>query len=176
MIWLNSCSGAAGSASAPLQSTAAELVRAGVPAVIANQLPISDSAATQLARSFYRALAEGLPVDWALSEARAMLGLSLFEALEWATPVLFMRAPDGVLFTLGQPAAQQPAASAPPGFTNHGTSIGHGANMSGATINLGDIAGGDISKGSGVVNINTPPRRSAAKPEEPPEEDQALRV
>ena len=81
-----------------ISSTAATLVRRGIPAVVAMQYEITDRAAIELARAFYEALAEGYPVDAAIAEARKAISLAVANSVEWGTPVLYMRSPDGVLF------------------------------------------------------------------------------
>jgi hypothetical protein len=119
LIWLNSCSGAVGKEGAlygPLASAAARFVAAGLPAVLANQLRISDNVARKLARTFYTSLAEGSPIDVALSEARFRVSWTERNSLEWATPVIYMRAPDGVLFRTPE------AAPAPQGAQQRGPS------------------------------------------------------
>jgi tetratricopeptide (TPR) repeat protein len=61
------------------------------------QFAISDDAAITFARGFYSALAAGRPVDAAVTQAR----LAIFAAgndVEWGTPVLYMRSPDGSIF------------------------------------------------------------------------------
>ena len=98
---LNSCEGARGSEHDVFSSTAAILVRRGLPAVVAMQYEITDRAAVEFARSFYEALAEGLPVDAAVAEARKSISLAVTNTVEWGTPVLYMRAPQGAIF---QPA------------------------------------------------------------------------
>jgi hypothetical protein len=100
MVVLNSCLGAKGSDTDVFSSTASILIRRGVPAVIAMQYEISDDAAVEFARSLYEALAEELPVDAAVAEARKAISLSVNNSVEWGTPVLFMRSPDGVLFRI----------------------------------------------------------------------------
>jgi tetratricopeptide (TPR) repeat protein len=97
---LNSCEGARGSEHDVFSSTAAILVRRGLPAVVAMQYEITDRAAVEFARSFYEALAEGLPVDAAVSEARKAISLAVTNSVEWGTPVLYMRAPQGAIFQL----------------------------------------------------------------------------
>lgn len=129
LVWLNSCSGSVGAEGAlygALASAAARFVASGVPAVLANQVRISDLAARELSRAFYTNLADGMPIDVALAEARAEVSVIYLNSLEWATPVLYMRAPDGVLFALpnGEPAVttqspaqgggSQPASASPP--------------------------------------------------------------
>jgi tetratricopeptide (TPR) repeat protein len=96
LVFLNSCEGARGSESDAFSSTAATLVRRGVPAVVAMQYEITDRAAIEFSRDFYEALADSLPVDAAVTEARA--AVSMESVLEWGTPVLYMHSPDGRIF------------------------------------------------------------------------------
>lgn len=95
---LNACEGAKGSEQSRFSSIAAGLVRRGLPAVLAMQYEISDRAAIEFTASFYSALAAGLPIDAATSEARKAIDLALAGSLEWGTPLLIMRTPDGVLW------------------------------------------------------------------------------
>jgi sugar lactone lactonase YvrE len=95
---LNSCEGARQNNVDVFSSTAAVLVRRGTPGVVAMQYEITDLAAIELAQTFYEFVAHGTPVDAALGEARKAVRLGLPGTLEWGTPVLFMRSPDGVLF------------------------------------------------------------------------------
>ncbi|MCG8423634.1 MAG: CHAT domain-containing protein [Proteobacteria bacterium] len=67
------------------------------PAVIAMQFEITDKAALAFADELYPALVDGLPVDAAVAEARTAI-YTLPSDIEWGTPVLYMRAADGVLF------------------------------------------------------------------------------
>ena len=100
LVVLNSCEGARGSAYDVFSSTAAILVRRGVPAVLAMQYEITDRAAIELSRSFYEALADGMPIDTAVTEARKAISIGVENSVEWGTPVLYMRSPDGILFDL----------------------------------------------------------------------------
>lgn len=97
---LNSCEGATSSAEDVFSSTAAVLVRRGIPAVLAMQYEITDRAAIEFARTFYESLADGYPVDGAVAEARKAVSLAVTNTIEWGTPVLFMRTVDGVVFDL----------------------------------------------------------------------------
>jgi hypothetical protein len=76
-------------------------VRQGIPAVIAMQFEISDPAALVFSKSFYQAIADGLPIDMAMVEARVAMFAEGHE-VEWATPVLYLRLSDGRIFTVGQ--------------------------------------------------------------------------
>jgi tetratricopeptide (TPR) repeat protein len=100
LVFLNSCEGAKGSESDAFSSTAATLVRRGVPAVVAMQYEVTDKAAIEFSRDFYEAVSDGLPVDAAVAEART--AVSMRSALEWGTPVLYMRSPDGRIFDVQQ--------------------------------------------------------------------------
>src|SRR5215211_2252569 len=98
LVFLNSCEGARGSEGDPFSGTAATLVRRGIPAVVAMQYQITDEAAIEFSSAFYESLADGLPVDAAVTEAR--VAVSMDSMLEWGTPVLYMRSPDGRLFDI----------------------------------------------------------------------------
>jgi CHAT domain/TPR repeat len=102
---LNACEGARQSQHDPFSGVAQSLLRQRVPAVIAMQFEISDDAAKMFAAEFYSAVADGIPVDAAVSECRKAL-FQQEHSQEWATPVLYMRAKDGVLFKLSEPRAQ----------------------------------------------------------------------
>lgn len=110
---LNACEGARGSATDPLAGTAQSLVQQGIPAVIAMQFEVSDDAAITFANAFYGALADRYSVDGALSEARKAIYVS-GNGVEWGTPVLYMRSPDGYIFDFAAAPATSAAASAIP--------------------------------------------------------------
>jgi CHAT domain len=99
-VLLNACEGARAGERDIFSSTASILVRRNIPAVIAMQYAITDRAAIEFARAFYEALADGMPVDVAASEARKSVSVAVANTMEWGTPVLYMRTPDGVLFDL----------------------------------------------------------------------------
>ncbi len=109
---LNACEGARGSTQDIFSATAAILLRRGLPAVLAMQYPISDRAAIEFSRTFYEALADGLPVDTATTEARQAISYVAPHSVEWGIPVLYMRAPDGVLFDVQAGLAKPPSVSA----------------------------------------------------------------
>ncbi|HVF28627.1 MAG TPA: CHAT domain-containing protein, partial [Pyrinomonadaceae bacterium] len=96
---LNACEGARGSRTDPFAGVAQSLLQQGVPAVIAMQFEITDEAAITFAHEFYGAVADNYPVDAALSQARQMIKTE-GSGLEWGTPVLYMRAPDGRIFNV----------------------------------------------------------------------------
>ena len=104
---LNCCEGARSGVDDPFASPAASLVRSGIPAVVAMQFPITDSAAIHLSSGIYTSLANNQPIDAAVAAARKRMMLG--SKLEWGIPVLYMRSPDGHLFDVGAtPPAPQP--------------------------------------------------------------------
>lgn len=109
---LNACEGARVGASDPFAGVAQSLMRCGIPSVIAMQFEVTDNAAILFTREFYGAVADGYPLDAALAESRKALFASGND-VEWGTPVLYLRAPDGCIFDIAQhdkPAAE-PAPS-----------------------------------------------------------------
>jgi len=103
LVVLNSCLSAC-YAGAPLHTGVAAtlLEQTAIPAVVANQHSITHGAAIELSKRFYGRIASGDAVDSAITEAR----LSAQRSQEWATPVLFLGARDGHLFSV-QPAKRR---------------------------------------------------------------------
>jgi formylglycine-generating enzyme required for sulfatase activity len=97
LVVLNSCQGARTSPGNAFAGVAQSLVGAGVPAVVAMRCRVSDPAALLFADRFYTALAEGQAVDASLGEARRAMHADA-DTLEWSTPVLYLRSPDGSIF------------------------------------------------------------------------------
>ena len=100
LVLLNACDGARAGLQNALSSTAATLINSGIPAVLAMQYEITNDAAIEFANAFYEALAENLPVDAAVAEARNAISLNDAHSLEWGVPVLHMRSADGRLFSV----------------------------------------------------------------------------
>jgi len=98
LVVLNACEGSRSSRSDPFAGVAQTLVQQGVPAVIAMQFEITDEAAITFAEEFYAATADGYPVDAALSASRKAI-FAAGNDIEWGTPVLYLRAPNGQIFT-----------------------------------------------------------------------------
>ena len=102
LVVLNACEGARTSRTDPFSGTGQTLVRQGIPAVLAMQFEITDEAAINFTSEFYSSVAVGDPIDAALADARLKLYALQDDGVEWATPVLHMRAPDGRIFELAQ--------------------------------------------------------------------------
>ncbi|MGZ4219954.1 MAG: CHAT domain-containing protein [Solirubrobacteraceae bacterium] len=98
---LNACEGARAARTDPFAGVAGALVQRDIPAVVAMQFEISDEAAIVFAGGFYEPLAGGVPVDASLAAARLAMLAERSDDIEWGTPVLFMRVPDGRIFDLG---------------------------------------------------------------------------
>ncbi len=107
LVVLNACEGARPDRSDPFGGVAQRLIQQTIPAVIAMQFEITDRAARAFAAEFYAALADNYPIEAALSEARkAIFGLP--NETEWATPVLYSRARDGLLFDVDKTRTRPP--------------------------------------------------------------------
>jgi hypothetical protein len=110
---LNACEGARNGSGDPCSGVAQSLVQREIPAVIAMQSEITDDAAIVFANGFYSAIATGVPVDAALAIARLAMFAECSDAVEWGTPALFMRVPDGRIFDLAAaptPDRRRPSA------------------------------------------------------------------
>ena len=102
---LNSCEGARTSRIDLFAGTAQSLVQQGIPAVVAMQFEITDKAAITFSQEFYTALTDGYPVEAAVAEARRAV-FAQDNDVEWGTPVLYMRAPDGRIFDVERASAE----------------------------------------------------------------------
>jgi hypothetical protein len=85
--------------SRPFSATAPVLVRHEVAAVIAMQLPMADAAASLFVHEFYTRLANGSPIDVAITAARKSI-FAAGDEVEWGTPALYSRVPDGRIFDI----------------------------------------------------------------------------
>ena len=149
LLVLNGCESGLDAPRRRLTGTAQQAMRSsGLPLAVAMQFAIPDPAAIAFNAGLYAALAQGEPLETAVTDGRQAILASQpgdpFASPEWATPVLFMRGEDGRLFA---PASGPPAAVSVPGVQ-----IGSIANISGGTINIAGNnlnTGGNISTGGG---------------------------
>lgn len=105
LVVLNTCSSGRVDDGRAFQGLAPQMVRYGVPAVVAMQSPITDEAGTIFARAFYKRLCIGEDagqVDVAAAYARGMLAVLHPQVPSWFAPVVFTHAPDGVICHLQQ--------------------------------------------------------------------------
>jgi hypothetical protein len=77
-------------------SVATALLKADLGAVVGMQYKVRDDSAIAFARAFYKALIAGLPIDEAVTNGR--LEISQSDVRGWGVPVLYLRAPNGVIF------------------------------------------------------------------------------
>lgn len=82
----------------PYLKIAPHLLRRGVPAVIATHSQLDAAAAATFVQQFYSLVANFVPVDLAMNEARRTL-FGEAHATAWGLPALFMRTANGQLFT-----------------------------------------------------------------------------
>ena len=100
LIILNSCKGATISANQAFAGTVSNLVRRGIPAVVAMQYTILDSSAKLFADEFYRTLALGYSVDTAIQSTRNAISQDIgLDKRDFGTPILYMRAKDGIILS-----------------------------------------------------------------------------
>jgi CHAT domain len=101
----------------PFASVAAALVAAGLPAVVAMQTKVRNMKTIRFTECLYRRLAEGDPIEEAVSRARLAVRAGQVDLLDWAVPVLFMRGQAEGFAELTNPESakprQQPAAGSP---------------------------------------------------------------
>jgi hypothetical protein len=98
--FLHLCEGATVDLSANFAGLAPQLIRAGIPAVVAMQYPITNMAAIAFSRAFYRALANGAPVDQAVQTGRWRITVDIpnaYHSRVFGTPVLYMHSSDGII-------------------------------------------------------------------------------
>jgi tetratricopeptide (TPR) repeat protein len=114
LVVLNACDTGRGGALDAFSSTAGALVRRWIPAVVAMQFEITNPAAVVFAHTFYQNVAKRRPVDDSVVRARQALRRAKKDTLEWGTPVLYLRAPDGRIFDDTGPLVPQPRPSQGP--------------------------------------------------------------
>jgi CHAT domain/Kelch motif len=113
LVVLNACEGARNDRNDPFAGTAQGLIQQDIPAVVAMQFEITDAAAITFARELYGAVADGYPLDAAVAEARVAIH-SDGNPVEWATPVLYLRAADGRIFDIASSQQQGPEFAVEP--------------------------------------------------------------
>lgn len=103
---LGSCEGGRRDQVNAWTGVAPALTRAGIPAVVGMQFKVLDENAIAFSRKFYRALAAGESVDAAVTDGRlAIFNRGGDEERDWAVPVLYLRAEEGVLFPTAEASA-----------------------------------------------------------------------
>jgi CHAT domain len=142
LILLDACNSAE-LTTAPYRSITPALIRAQVGAVVAMQFKVPTEATRPFAVEFYRALAEGFPIDACVTEGRkaVMAATGLYNP-DWGIPVVYTRAPDGRLFA---PPAAPPKPSAPAeqgGGVNF--TLGSGNTLSNSNVTFQNVANNTV--------------------------------
>lgn len=173
LVVLNACKTSTVSSTALLRGIAPALMAANIPAVVAMQSSILDTAGKAFAEEFYRVLATGTPIDACVAEGRKSIIAYGFGQLDWGLATLYMRADDGVLFNIPNPPAPSnqlvtpttaPTVETTPSATpTSGNSInnfmGSGNTFSGSNISIGNVVAGNLNQTTtnhGTTQPNTP--------------------
>jgi hypothetical protein len=150
LVVLSACQTAVDSQEKRFSGIAGQLMRTTrLPAVVAMQYEIPDGSAIAFTGEFYRALADGYPVDAAVVEGRKAileaLGGDAFGAPDWATPVLFMRVKNGDIFESEEGARMsgEKRADRPSVDTGGGAYIGGNVTVGGEFVGRDKIVHGD---------------------------------
>jgi hypothetical protein len=91
----------------PFTGVATALLLAGIPAVVAMQLAIPDSAALAFSGKLYSSLAAGDPVDVATTLGRLAIFRQTPRSLMWISPVLYLQVADGRILIPEEPSPQR---------------------------------------------------------------------
>jgi hypothetical protein len=168
LVVLNACETALAGAEAgqsPFSGVATALVLGGVPAVVAMQSPIPNSHALAFSAAFYERLAEGLPVDEAVTEGRQAIHSLKPESADWAVPVLFLRTSSGDLFATTKAAEAQ---ASPDRMPVVGRRMRAGAQVALSLLLLGSIViferSGEQAGRTDGPRVSTAPRPPASQP------------
>ncbi len=161
LVVLAACETAAQSQARRFSGLAQHLMRTvpRLPAALAMQFALPDPAAIAFFAEFYRALADGWPVDAAVVEGRKALLGRAGQGPDWATPVLFLRLEDGdILREEETPVSEQkPTTHIDTGGgdyvggnkTVYGDVV-HGDKVGGDKTTVGDVTGSVVALGRGA--------------------------
>lgn len=115
LVVLNACETGGVGRHNQAAAVASVLVEAGVPAVLAMRALFPDAAAIDFSAAFHEALAVGAPLKEAITIGRRTLFATNRNCLDWAIPVLYLRAPADLVLP--------ESAKAVKGAINPGTKI-----------------------------------------------------
>lgn len=104
LVVLSACETSAGDFADTFAVTAAALVRCGVLAVVANQLPVPDATVATFVGALYEKLLDTGDIDLAMTDGRIQLAIELGAspdaALEWGIPTLYRHADGAQVFRI----------------------------------------------------------------------------
>jgi hypothetical protein len=118
------------------------LVKQQLPAVVANQLPISDACAIAFSKQLYGALVGGLSIERAVAAGRIAAYNADPSGRDWGVAVLYLRDADGILFggSADGQVREAAAGQAHAVMNVHVDHLGAGGKIAGVT--------GSVSHGS----------------------------
>lgn len=105
-VFINACEGGRTGTFEQPMSLAHRLLEVGIPTVLALRTPIGDRAAKKFSETFYHLLARNRSLEEAVAGSRQALKHGAF-GLAWASPVLYLRAPNGHLVDCAQEAPRK---------------------------------------------------------------------
>ncbi|HEV7667549.1 MAG TPA: CHAT domain-containing protein [Thermoanaerobaculia bacterium] len=88
LVVLSACETATGNFADDFATIAEALVQSGIPAVVANQLPVTNRAMASFVGPLYEELLQSGDIDRAVAEGRIALDVEL-ESFEWGIPTLY---------------------------------------------------------------------------------------
>ena len=150
LVVLAACQSAQQAQTEAFSGLGPKLVQIGLPAVVAMQDAVSVLTARQFTATFYRRLLEHGAIDQAMNEARGTLITN--GRYDAAVPVLFMRLPDGQLWSKELPNEKTRRDTMTDNSHNRSGGINFGNNAK-VTVK-GDMVGGDKNVTTNT-NINT---------------------
>lgn len=104
LVVLSACETAAGNFAAGYSVIARDLVRVGVPAVVANQLPLQDQSIAPFIRALYEELMRSGDIDGAVAAGRTYLYVNApvrdRAKLDWGIPTLYRHVAGAKIFRL----------------------------------------------------------------------------
>ena len=158
LVILNACEPAAPTSPRTFNSVAHQLVRRGIPAVIAMQQPVAHDSLFAFGHEFYGALADGWPVDAAVQEGRrgivSMQGDKWSQAADWAIPTLYTATPDSrILQAAPNQGAQTIQRPRPTSMVSYSTNF-HGDVHGPVHTGGGDIRVSSIQYGVEADELN----------------------
>jgi CHAT domain len=110
---LSACLTSAGNSSGPFNIVAEALLAAGIPAVVANHLPVPDASVATFVGPLYKQLINTGDIDIAVNEGRLKLAGTLDvppnATLEWGIPTLYRYIDGAQVFQSATSAVAQPA-------------------------------------------------------------------
>jgi hypothetical protein len=150
LVVLTACQSAQQVTNETFSGLGSKLVQIGLPAVVAMQQSVSVVTARQFTATFYQRLLAHGTIDLAMNEARATLNTS--GRYDAAVPLLFMRLPDGQLWSKEVPQKEIRREPMTDSSQNRSGGINFGNNAK-VTVK-GDMVGGDKNVTS-TTTVNT---------------------